>query len=142
LRQKAEQSSQSVVDAKASSEGCNQVEKTSSRFALLGLIEMLSVTGSTHSDSVVDEPNVALAPEEIATLTSLMHRYDQVLDDIDLLNARMEELLAIESPVTTRRVSDAHAIGRSLDLPTIIGPAKYRRRDSNQTVGERIAPFG
>ena len=45
-----------------------------------------------------DEPNLALAPEEIATLTSLMHRYDQLLVEMDNLNQRIEELLKLESP--------------------------------------------
>ena len=54
---------------------------------------MLSIANFSSEESVSDEPNVALAPEEIATLTSLMERYDQVLLDIDALNARLQELV-------------------------------------------------
>lgn len=55
---------------------------------------MLSIANFSSADSVSDDTNVALAPEEIATLTSLMERYDQVLLDIDALNDRLQELLS------------------------------------------------
>jgi len=50
----------------------------------------------------VEEPNLALAPEEIATLSSLMNRYDLLLVEMDNLNQRLEELLKLESP--TRKI--------------------------------------
>ena len=59
---------------------------------------MLSISKIGLEDNVSDEPNVLLAPEEIATLTDLMSRYDQVLVDIETLNGRLEELLKIEGP--------------------------------------------
>jgi hypothetical protein len=43
-------------------------------------------------------PELALAPEEIATLSSLMGRYDQILVDVDNLNEQIESLLKLESP--------------------------------------------
>lgn len=46
----------------------------------------------------LEEPNLALAPEEIATLSSLMNRYDLLLVEMDNLNQRLEELLKLESP--------------------------------------------
>jgi hypothetical protein len=47
-----------------------------------------------------DEPNVVLAPEEIATLGSLMSQYDQLLADMDNLNSQIETLLKAESPAS------------------------------------------
>jgi len=58
----------------------------------------LSPASLAKEVSELDELNLALAPEEIATLNSLVKRYDQVLLDIDALNVRLQELLAIESP--------------------------------------------
>ena len=49
-----------------------------------------------------EEPNLALAPEEIATLSTLMNRYDLLLVEMDNLNQRLEELLKLESP--TRKI--------------------------------------
>lgn len=46
-----------------------------------------------------EEPNVVLAPEEIATLGSLMSQYDQLLVDMDDLNSQIETLLKAELPV-------------------------------------------
>ncbi len=46
----------------------------------------------------LQEPNLALAPEEIATLSTLMNRYDLLLVEMDNLNQRLEELLKLESP--------------------------------------------
>ncbi len=57
---------------------------------------MLSIAKTADSESQGDEPNITLAPEEIATLTSLMESYDQVLVDIDALNDRLQELLDME----------------------------------------------
>ncbi len=54
---------------------------------------MLSIVNVSSEETVSDELNVALAPEEIATLTSLMERYDQVLLDIDVLNGRLQEMV-------------------------------------------------
>ena len=48
-----------------------------------------------------DEPNVVLAPEEIATLGSLMGQYDQLLADMDDLNSQIEMLLKAEDHSTT-----------------------------------------
>jgi|GEM_PF-2567344 hypothetical protein len=49
-----------------------------------------------------EEPNLALALEEIATLSTLMNRYDLLLVEMDNLNQRLEELLKLESP--TRKI--------------------------------------
>jgi len=49
-----------------------------------------------------EESNLALAPEEIATLSTLMNRYDLLLVEMDNLNQRLEELLKLESP--TRKI--------------------------------------
>lgn len=60
-------------------------------------IASLSVSDVTPAtETTNDDPNLALAPDEIATLTSLMDRYDQVLLDIDLLNDRLQELLTTQ----------------------------------------------
>ncbi len=57
-----------------------------------------SITDTTPAaESINDEPNVSLAPEEIATLTSLMIRYDQLLLDIDSLTDRLQNLLDHET---------------------------------------------
>ena len=76
--------------------GCDENSKSS--FALLGNIEMLSILKTDSEDASSDESNVSLAPDEIATLTDLMGRYDEVLADIEILNCRLEELLKIEGP--------------------------------------------
>lgn len=47
-----------------------------------------------------EEPNVVLAPEEIATLGSLMSQYDQLLADMDNLNLQIETLLKSEPPAS------------------------------------------
>jgi hypothetical protein len=54
---------------------------------------MLSIANFSSEETVSDEPNIALAPDEIATLTSLMERYDRLLLDIDELNGRLQELV-------------------------------------------------
>lgn len=59
---------------------------------------MLSIASGTQSELASEEPNVFLAPDEIASLTSLMQQYDQVLVEIDTINARLQELLDIEGP--------------------------------------------
>ena len=57
-------------------------------------IPIVPITDSSPAaESINDEPNVALAPEEIATLTSLMNRYDQLLLEIDSLTERLQTLL-------------------------------------------------
>jgi hypothetical protein len=45
-----------------------------------------------------DDANLSLAPEEIATLSSLMSRYDRLLVEMDALSEKLEELLKVESP--------------------------------------------
>ena len=87
------QSLQLGPTAIASIPGGNCDENSESSFALSGSIEMLSIANFSSEESVSDDPNVVLAPEEIATLNSLMERYDQVLLDIDALNARLQELV-------------------------------------------------
>ena len=47
-----------------------------------------------------EEPNVVLAPEEIATLGSLMSQYDQLLADMDNLNLQIDMLLKAEPPAS------------------------------------------
>ena len=59
---------------------------------------MPSIANADTASVFLDEVNIPLAPEEIATLTSLMERYGQVLLDIDTLNGRLQELLDVESP--------------------------------------------
>ena len=59
---------------------------------------MPSIANAVTANVLWDEVNIALAPEEIATLTSLMERYGKVLLDIDVLNERLQELLDFESP--------------------------------------------
>ena len=60
---------------------------------------MLSIANTAITDttpaaeSINVELYVALAPEEIATLTSLMNRYDQLLLEIDSLTERLQTLL-------------------------------------------------
>jgi hypothetical protein len=54
----------------------------------------------SHVESEVVEvelPNIALAPEEVATLHSLIERYDKVIQDLDFLNTQIETLLAQET---------------------------------------------
>ena len=51
---------------------------------------------SEFSDA--DESNLALAPEEVATLASLMQRYDKVLVEVNRLNAEIESMLEVELP--------------------------------------------
>ena len=59
---------------------------------------MLSIATAVKVGTPSDYENVAFAPEEIATLSSLMERYDQVILDLDSLNGRLQELLDVESP--------------------------------------------
>jgi len=59
---------------------------------------MLSINDGERNKAPLDEPNVALAPEEIETLQSLVSRYEQVLVDIDHLSDRLQDLLNVESP--------------------------------------------
>ena len=59
--------------------------------AALPVSEITPATETTN-----DHSNLALAADEIATLASLMNRYDQVLLDIDLLTDRLQELLETE----------------------------------------------
>ena len=55
-------------------------------------------TTIAHPVAMDDEPNVVLAPEEIATLGSLMSQYDHLLAEMDDLNLQLETLLKSESP--------------------------------------------
>jgi hypothetical protein len=48
--------------------------------------------------AAAEESQLALAPEEIETLTSLVGRYDQLLAEVDALNLQIEALLQAESP--------------------------------------------
>ena len=59
---------------------------------------MLSIATTATVGTSSDYENVAFAPEEIATLSELMERYDRVMLDLDSLNDRLQELLGIESP--------------------------------------------
>ena len=59
---------------------------------------MLSIATTVTVGTSTDHESVAFAPEEIATLSSLMERYDHVILDLDTLNNRLQELLDIESP--------------------------------------------
>ena len=60
-------------------------------------ISNLPVSDATPATETTNEdPNLALAPDEIATLTSLMESYDQVLLDIDSLTERLQNLLETE----------------------------------------------
>lgn len=49
---------------------------------------------SSTDDSV--ESNIVLAPEDVATLTTLMHRYDELLLEMDKLSNQLETLLESE----------------------------------------------
>ena len=57
---------------------------------------MLSIVNAAALENMGDEPNLTLAPEEIATLTSLMESYDSLILEIDALNGRLQELLNME----------------------------------------------
>ena len=59
---------------------------------------MLSIATTVTVGTSSDYENVAFEAEEIATLSLLMERYDQVILDLDSLNDRLQELLGIESP--------------------------------------------
>lgn len=59
---------------------------------------MLSIDTAVTACTPSEYENVAFAPDELATLSSLMERYDQVMLDLDSLNGRLQELLDIESP--------------------------------------------
>jgi hypothetical protein len=48
--------------------------------------------------SGLEDSQIALAPDEIETLTSLVGRYDQLLAEVDALNLQIEALLKAESP--------------------------------------------
>jgi hypothetical protein len=56
------------------------------------------MVSSDQPPAMDEEPNAVLAPEEIATLGSLMSQYDQLLADMDELNLQIETLLKAESP--------------------------------------------
>lgn len=67
--------------------------------SLPGIAESGSVTEirSGSFDLETQElPNIALAPEDVATLRSLVDRYDQVIRDLDQLNEQIESLLQAE----------------------------------------------
>ena len=57
----------------------------------LGLVPRTEISGSDQETS-----NIAFAPEEVATLQSLVKRYDQVIEELDKLNEQIESLLALE----------------------------------------------
>lgn len=63
-------------------------------------LDSLQLSEQIHSELIVFEPeipNIALDEAELATLNSLIKRYDQVIQDLDLLNDQIENLLAEES---------------------------------------------
>jgi hypothetical protein len=91
-------------------------EDLGSRFALKEFIEMLAspaksldlepVAASTTPNATLagaqaEEVNVPLAPDELASLGTLMQRYDNLLAEMDLLNERLEEILTMETPART-----------------------------------------
>ena len=56
-------------------------------------VEVKSNSGDAEAQEL---PNIALAPDEVATLRSLVDRYDQVIRDLDQLNEQIESLLLAE----------------------------------------------
>ncbi|MCE3015085.1 MAG: hypothetical protein ACK56W_02060 [Pirellula sp.] len=58
-----------------------------------GGVEIKSNSSDTEAQQL---PNIALAPDEVATLRSLVDRYDQVIRDLDQLNEQIESLLQAE----------------------------------------------
>ncbi len=71
------------------------------------MLSIAKTDSNTHANSgadaaiieqAEDESTLSLAPEELASLTTLMKQYDQVLVDIDALNERLQAFLAVESP--------------------------------------------
>ena len=63
---------------------------------------MLSIDTTVSVGTPSEYENVPFAPDELATLSLLMERYDQVILDLDSLNDRLQELLEIESPLSTK----------------------------------------
>jgi len=57
----------------------------------LGVVTATEISGGDQEAS-----NIAFAPEEVATLQSLVKRYDQVIQELDSLNEQIESLLALE----------------------------------------------
>lgn len=63
-------------------------------------VDSLQLSEQIQRELMVFEPempNIALDEDELATLNSLIKRYDQVIHDLDLLNDQIENLLAEES---------------------------------------------
>jgi hypothetical protein len=86
------------VPAISSKSGTPLLDVTDASQTALANLEALEIlTLPSIDSSEPDLANIALAPEEIATLTSLMDRYDEVLKEVDRLNAEIESLLAIET---------------------------------------------
>lgn len=57
---------------------------------------LLELDASISDAATQELPNMALAPEEVATLRSLVDRYDRVIQDLDQLNEQIESLLQAE----------------------------------------------
>jgi hypothetical protein len=51
---------------------------------------------SPTEEQAIDLGNIALAPEEVATLKMLVERYDRVIQELDVLNSEIESLLQAE----------------------------------------------
>ncbi|MFN7878316.1 MAG: hypothetical protein ACK5PB_23570 [Pirellula sp.] len=63
-------------------------------------LDSLQLSEQIQSELIVLEPeipNIALDEAELATLNSLIKRYDQVIQELDLLNDQIENLLSEES---------------------------------------------
>ena len=57
----------------------------------LAIVLLTEISGGDQEAS-----NIAFAPEEVATLQSLVKRYDRVIEELDKLNEQIESLLALE----------------------------------------------
>lgn len=79
----------------------SQVTETLVVVAAPEIATVESMAVAPHEAASDDEPNIALAPEEIATLSSLVRRYDELLIEVDALNQQIEDLLKAETPVRT-----------------------------------------
>lgn len=63
-------------------------------------LDSVQLSEQIHRELIVLEPeipNIALDEAELATLNALIKRYDQVIQDLDLLNDQIENLLSEES---------------------------------------------
>lgn len=60
------------------------------------MTETLEAAANLTTNLGSDMGNIALAPDELETLHDLVIRYDQVVQDLDVLNKQIESLLAAE----------------------------------------------